>query len=53
MPPMCQFSVRNKDRFPTKWHYMHYVSRAIGGAGLIVIYINYVITLNLNRTAEV
>jgi 2,4-dienoyl-CoA reductase-like NADH-dependent reductase (Old Yellow Enzyme family) len=37
MPPMCQFSVGNKDGIATDWHYMHYVSRAIGGAGLIII----------------
>lgn len=37
MPPMCQYSVDNKDGIATDWHYMHYVSRAIGGAGLIII----------------
>jgi 2,4-dienoyl-CoA reductase-like NADH-dependent reductase (Old Yellow Enzyme family) len=37
MPPMCQYSVNNKDGIATDWHYMHYVSRAIGGAGLIII----------------
>ncbi|OAB40169.1 NADH:flavin oxidoreductase/NADH oxidase [Paenibacillus antarcticus] len=37
MPPMCQYSVTNKDGIATDWHYMHYVSRAIGGAGLIII----------------
>lgn len=37
MPPMCQYSVSNKDGIATDWHYMHYVSRAIGGAGLIII----------------
>ncbi|PWW04787.1 2,4-dienoyl-CoA reductase-like NADH-dependent reductase (Old Yellow Enzyme family) [Paenibacillus cellulosilyticus] len=37
MPPMCQYSVENKDGIATDWHYMHYVSRAIGGAGLIII----------------
>ncbi|MNI29813.1 NADPH dehydrogenase [compost metagenome] len=37
MPPMCQYSVHNKDGIATDWHYMHYVSRAVGGAGLIII----------------
>lgn len=37
MPPMCQYSVTNKDGIATDWHYIHYVSRAIGGAGLIII----------------
>ncbi|MGF7050071.1 2,4-dienoyl-CoA reductase-like NADH-dependent reductase (Old Yellow Enzyme family) [Paenibacillus sp. DS2015] len=37
MPPMCQYSVSNKDGIATDWHYMHYVSRAVGGAGLIII----------------
>ncbi len=37
MPPMCQFQVTAKDGIPNEWHYVHYVSRAIGGAGLIII----------------
>jgi NADPH2 dehydrogenase len=37
MPPMCQYSVDKKDGIATDWHYMHYVSRAVGGAGLIII----------------
>lgn len=37
MPPMCQYSVENKDGIATEWHYLHYVSRAIGGTGLIII----------------
>ncbi|MDN3954612.1 NADH:flavin oxidoreductase/NADH oxidase [Sporolactobacillus laevolacticus] len=37
MPPMCQYSVEKKDGVATDWHYIHYVSRAIGGAGLIII----------------
>ncbi|MBN2983747.1 MULTISPECIES: NADH:flavin oxidoreductase/NADH oxidase [Cohnella] len=36
MPPMCQYSVFEKDGIATDWHYTHYVSRAIGGAGLII-----------------
>ncbi|WP_010676980.1 NADH:flavin oxidoreductase/NADH oxidase [Bacillus timonensis] len=37
MPPMCQYSVENKDGIATDWHYLHYVNRAIGGAGFIII----------------
>ncbi|QGQ45298.1 NADH:flavin oxidoreductase/NADH oxidase [Metabacillus sediminilitoris] len=37
MPPMCQYSVTKKDGIATDWHYTHYVSRAIGGASLIII----------------
>lgn len=37
MPPMCQYSVAAKDGIPNEWHYVHYVSRAVGGAGLIII----------------
>ncbi len=37
MPPMCQFSALAKDGMPNEWHYVHYVSRAAGGTGLIII----------------
>jgi 2,4-dienoyl-CoA reductase-like NADH-dependent reductase (Old Yellow Enzyme family) len=37
MPPMCQYSVTAKDGKPNDWHFVHYTSRAIGGAGLIII----------------
>lgn len=37
MPPMCQYSVEKKDGIATDWHFLHYVNRAIGGAGFIVI----------------
>ncbi|MDT9717540.1 NADH:flavin oxidoreductase/NADH oxidase [Paenibacillus sp. ClWae2A] len=37
MAPMCQYSVDQKDGIATDWHYMHYVSRAVGGTGLIII----------------
>lgn len=37
MPPMCQYSVEARDGKPNDWHYVHYVSRAVGGAGLIII----------------
>jgi 2,4-dienoyl-CoA reductase-like NADH-dependent reductase (Old Yellow Enzyme family) len=37
MAPMCQYSVTAMDGRPNDWHYIHYVSRAIGGAGLIIM----------------
>ncbi|OMP66951.1 NADH:flavin oxidoreductase/NADH oxidase [Domibacillus epiphyticus] len=37
MPPMCQYSVTNKDGIATDWHYTHYVSRAVGGAAFIIV----------------
>jgi NADPH2 dehydrogenase len=37
LPPMCQYSVENRDGIATDWHYLHYVNRAIGGAGFIII----------------
>ncbi|KGE17251.1 NADH:flavin oxidoreductase/NADH oxidase [Paenibacillus wynnii] len=37
MPPMCQYAVENQDGIPNDWHYVHYVSRAVGGTGLIIV----------------
>jgi NADPH2 dehydrogenase len=37
MAPMCQYSVEEKDGIATDWHYVHYVSRAVGGVGLIIV----------------
>ena len=37
MAPMCQYSVEAKDGAPNDWHFVHYVSRAVGGAGLIIM----------------
>lgn len=37
MAPMCQFSVDAEDGTPNDWHYVHYVSRAVGGTGLIIV----------------
>ncbi|WP_433944559.1 NADH:flavin oxidoreductase/NADH oxidase [Paenibacillus sp. SN-8-1] len=37
MAPMCQYSVLAKDGIPNDWHYVHYVTRAVGGTGLIII----------------
>jgi 2,4-dienoyl-CoA reductase-like NADH-dependent reductase (Old Yellow Enzyme family) len=33
--PMCQYS--SKDGFPTDWHLVHLGSRAVGGAGLVMV----------------
>lgn len=37
MPPMCQYSVKAEDGIPNDWHFVHYVSRAVGGTGLIIV----------------
>jgi NADPH2 dehydrogenase len=37
MPPMCQYSVTEKDGTPNDWHFTHYTSRAVGGTGLIIM----------------
>jgi NADPH2 dehydrogenase len=34
---MCQYSVEANDGKPNDWHYLHYVSRAVGGTGLIIM----------------
>ncbi len=34
---MCQYSVEAQDGTPNDWHFVHYVSRAVGGAGLIIM----------------
>ena len=33
--PMCQYSA--EDGVANDWHHVHYVSRAVGGAGLIIV----------------
>ncbi|MFN9717292.1 MAG: NADH:flavin oxidoreductase/NADH oxidase [Planctomycetota bacterium] len=33
--PMCQYS--SDDGFPNDWHFVHLGSRAVGGAGLIIV----------------
>ena len=33
--PMCQYSAT--DGFANDWHYVHYGSRAVGGAGLVIV----------------
>ncbi len=35
IPPMCQYSAR--DGMAADWHFVHYGSRAVGGAGLMII----------------
>nr|WP_239587968.1 NADH:flavin oxidoreductase/NADH oxidase [Gracilibacillus alcaliphilus] len=37
MAPMCQYSVDKQDGTPNDWHYTHYVSRAVGETGLIIV----------------
>ncbi|QJC50221.1 NADH:flavin oxidoreductase/NADH oxidase [Paenibacillus albicereus] len=37
MAPMCQYSVEEQDGTPNDWHFVHYVSRAVGGTGLILV----------------
>ncbi|WP_425429419.1 NADPH dehydrogenase NamA [Domibacillus mangrovi] len=37
MSPMCMYSVENEDGKVTNWHPLHYGSRAVGGAGLIIV----------------
>ncbi|MFC5468193.1 NADH:flavin oxidoreductase/NADH oxidase [Cohnella suwonensis] len=37
MAPMCQYAVTERDGKPNEWHYIHYLSRAIGGTGLIIM----------------
>lgn len=36
LSPMCQYKATNKDGVPESWHFVHLVSRAIGGTGLIL-----------------
>ncbi len=36
MPPMCQYAVETGDGMPGEWHNVHYISRAVGGTGLII-----------------
>ena len=35
LSPMCQYSCT--DGFPTDWHFVHLGSRAVGGAGLVMV----------------
>lgn len=35
MSPMCQYSASNG--LANDWHFVHYATRAVGGAGLIIL----------------
>lgn len=37
MSPMCMFSADEETGLVTEWHKYHYVTRAMGGAGLIFV----------------
>jgi NADPH2 dehydrogenase len=37
MSPMCQYSVWDHDGTPNAWHQTHYISRAVGGVGLVMM----------------
>ena len=37
MAPMCMYSCENKDGVVGDWHFTHYGSRAVGGAGLVIV----------------
>lgn len=37
MSPMCMHSSTNQDGYATDWHRVHYASRSVGGAGLIIL----------------
>ena len=34
--PMCQYSCENRDGIVSEWHQVHYISRSVGGAGMII-----------------
>ena len=36
LPPMDMYSVFERDGRPTQFHYQHYVSRALGGFGMVI-----------------
>ncbi|WP_114854745.1 NADH:flavin oxidoreductase/NADH oxidase [Brachybacterium sp. YJGR34] len=37
VPPMCQYSVHERDGRATDWHLMHYGALARGGAGAVIV----------------
>ncbi|WP_077618708.1 NADPH dehydrogenase NamA [Bacillus sinesaloumensis] len=37
MSPMCMYSSHNEDGMVEDWHFTHYVSRAVGQVGLIMV----------------
>lgn len=36
LPPMCTYEASARDGRPTPFHYQHYVSRALGGFGMVI-----------------
>ena len=36
LAPMCQYSAEDQDGLPTEWHHVHYGTRAVGGAGIVM-----------------
>ena len=34
--PMCQYSCEDQDGVVNDWHQVHYISRSVGGAGMII-----------------
>ncbi|WP_110111236.1 NADPH dehydrogenase NamA [Bacillus sp. CGMCC 1.16541] len=37
MSPMCMYSSHNEDGYVQNWHFTHYVSRAVGQVGMIML----------------
>lgn len=37
VPPMCQYSVLAQNGIASDWHVVHYGTRAVGGAGLMIL----------------
>ncbi len=37
VPPMCQYSVENRDGIATDWHLVHLGALARGGAGVVIV----------------
>ena len=35
--PMCQYACEDKDGVVNQWHEVHYGSRAVGGAGMVIV----------------
>jgi 2,4-dienoyl-CoA reductase-like NADH-dependent reductase (Old Yellow Enzyme family) len=35
--PMCQYSCENQDGVVNSWHEVHYGSRSVGGAGMVIV----------------
>lgn len=36
LSPMCQYKAMNEEGVPENWHFVHLVSRAMGGTGLVM-----------------